>query len=299
MKAQIQNSLKSLTNPLKILKDQLKPVKKKKIGLALGSGGAKGFAHIGVLKVLEKEGIKIDMIAGSSMGAVVGALYGVHMNTNAMERQIKGFELKKYFDMGLPRSGLIKGDKLEKYLRKILNNLKFKDLPFPLFISATDLNEGKEVIFNKGDLTKAVRASISIPGLFYPVENNGRILIDGGIKDPLPVEILRKNGCDIVIAVSLVGEENEEVIYDSATNIKSKKAKLPNILDISTKIEEINEEELIYSRKCGKKANLTIRPSVSSKDFFNFKKQKELIKAGEEATQKKIRKIKRLAKKTI
>lgn len=297
MKTQIQKSLKILTDPLKKITQPLKPNKKKKIGLALGSGGAKGFAHIGVLKVLEKEGIKIDMVAGSSMGAVIGALYGVHMNTKEIEKLTKGFELKKYFDIGLPRSGLIKGDKLEKYLRKILNNSKFKDLAFPLFINATDINSGQEVVFNKGDLTKAVRASISIPGLFYPVENNGRILIDGGIKDPLPVEILRKNGCDIIIAVSLVGEEDDKIIYDSATNIKSKKAKLPNILEISTKIEEINEEELIYSRRCGKKANLTIKPIVSSKDFFNFKKQKELINAGEEAAQKKIKKIKRLAKK--
>jgi NTE family protein len=296
MKTEIKKSLDILTKPIQILTEPLKS-RKKKIGLALGSGGAKGFAHIGVLKVLEREGIKIDMIAGSSMGAVIGALYGVHMNATALEKITTGFELKNYFDIGLPRSGLIKGDKLEKYLRKLLNNLKFKDLPFQLFVCATDLVSDKEIVFNEGDLTKAIRASISIPGLFYPVENKERILIDAGIKDPLPIDILKQNGCDFIIAVNLVKEEDRMPVYESATNVQSKKLKLPNILDISTKSEEMIEEEIVYFRKCKKKTDILIEPEVSSKDFFNFKKQKELIRAGEIAAEKKIRKIKRLAKK--
>lgn len=286
---------KIISKPFQALRDPLN-LKDKKIGLALGSGGAKGLAHIGVLKVLEKEGIKIDMIAGSSIGAVIGGFYGVHRNAAAVEKLAEDFDLKKFFDIGVPRSGLLKGDKLEEYLRKQLNDLRFKDLPFPLFIVATDLLSDREIIFNSGDLTKAIRASFAVPGFFYPVQNKNRILIDGAWKNPLPVKLLKDNGCDIVIAVNLASSENETPIYESATKIKSKKSKLPNILNISTKSSEIIDKELAYYKGSLKRADILIEPEVSSNDFLKFGKYKELIKAGEIAAEKKIKKIKRLAR---
>lgn len=287
---------KKIKEPLGFFKRTFTHKKKKKIGLVLGSGGAKGFAHLGVLKILEKERIQIDMISGSSIGAIIGAFYCLYKNTKTIEKITNGFDLKKYLDLGIPRSGLIKGNKLESFLKKNLNNAKFEELAIPLFINATDLNNGEEVIFNSGDLTKAIRASSSIPGLFYPVENKKRILIDGGITNPLPVEVLKRNGCDIIIAVNLVPKKIPKVKYESATLTKNNK-KLPNILDISTKTEEIIEKGLSKGKINSKQIDVLIEPKVSSKDFLNFKKQKELILAGEKATIKKIKKIKRLSEK--
>ncbi len=271
---------------------------KKKVGLVLGGGAAKGFAHIGVLKVLEKNNINIDMVAGTSIGALVGASYLVKKNIDDVEKIARAFELKKFLDFHIPKRGIIKGEKLENFLRETFSNKKFEDLNKKLFVTATDLNNNQLVIFNRGDLSKAVRASISIPGIFEPVENDGRILIDGGWKAPVPTQVLKDAGCDVIIAVNLNSIEMNKPVYDNAT-LKKKKVKFPNILQILLESTEIYEKELISLKDEIQDVDVLIEPRVFTRDSYDFNHSKKLIRKGELATEKQIKKIKRVIRRSL
>ncbi len=177
-----------------------------KIGLALGKGTAKGFAHIGVLKELEKCGIRPDMIAGCSAGAIVGALYASGMSPKAMEKEMLKVDWKHMFDFGMPKNGLIKGDALWEYIELLTQNKDFNELDIPLYIVSTNLTKKEKVIFKEGNVAKAVRASLAIPGVFNPVYINGDEYVDGGLTDPVPIDILKSNGADVIIAVDLSTE---------------------------------------------------------------------------------------------
>jgi predicted acylesterase/phospholipase RssA len=176
---------------------------KLKIGLALGKGTARGFAHIGVLKILEENGIKPDMIAGTSAGAIAGALYASGMSPDVIKRTLLKTEWKEMFDFVTPVKGMVKGDKLEEYLRLLTQNKNFEDLSIPLFITATNVTKRKKIVFSKGNVAKAVRASMAIPGIFTPLSLDKDDYIDGGITNPIPVDVLKENGADIIIAVDL------------------------------------------------------------------------------------------------
>ena len=179
--------------------------KPKKIGLALGSGSARGWAHIGVIHALNNAGIKIDYIAGTSIGSVVGAVFATG-NLEALEDVAVRLDWKQIaylFDVVLPKSGIIDGKKVEVFVRNHLKEMNIEDLPIPFCAISTDLSTGEEVVISDGDIIKAVRASISIPGIFTPVRNNGRILVDGGLVNPVPVSVAREMGADFVIAVDL------------------------------------------------------------------------------------------------
>ena len=178
-----------------------------KFGLALGGGSARGIAHIGVIQVLEAYHIPIDMIAGTSIGSVVGSVYA----TGASVEQIKEAALSmkrsktiSLMDPTLPLSGLLSGNRVEEILNKIaLKDKTFDDLKIPFAAVATDIETGAKVILNQGSVIKAVRASISIPGIFTPVKYQDYYLVDGGVVDPVPVDVVEKMGADIIIAVSL------------------------------------------------------------------------------------------------
>ena len=176
----------------------------KKVGLALGGGTALGFSHIGVLESLEKNKIKIDYLSGTSMGAVVAALYASGMSIRDMKEITMTTRWENLVDFKLPDRGILSGDKIETFLRVLLKNKKFKDLNIPLAIVATDIYNGEKIIFKKGDVASAVRASISLPNIFVPFEYNNRVLIDGGIVDPIPVDIAKDMGADIVIATDVL-----------------------------------------------------------------------------------------------
>ena len=179
-----------------------------KIGLALGSGSARGFAHIGVIRVLEAEGIPIDCVAGTSIGALVGAVYAGGALSQG-EEFLKTLDRKKItflLDPLLPVSGLLGGKRLEALLRSFLHHQHIEDFPLPFAAIAADAATGEEVGITTGDAVKAVRASIALPGIFTPVCWNTRILVDGGIVSPVPVHAVRALGADIVIAVNLAGE---------------------------------------------------------------------------------------------
>jgi NTE family protein len=176
-----------------------------KIGLALGSGSARGWAHIGAIQALADAGIDIDYIAGTSIGSVVGSVFAAG-NMKALEEVAVQLDWKRIaylFDVVLPKSGLIDGKKVAGFVRNHLREMRIENLPIPFCAVSTDLGTGDEVVIREGDIIEAVRASISIPGIFTPVRYNGRILVDGALVNPVPVSVVRKMGADFVIAVDL------------------------------------------------------------------------------------------------
>ena len=183
--------------------------KKRKIGLALGSGAAKGLAHIGVIKELENRGISIDVISGSSIGALIGACYAIKGSIKEIEALILGINWKRLAQLLDPNivlfsKGAIYGKKIKELLRTIIGGVEFKDLKIPLSVVTTDAETGEEVILDKGSVLNAVRASISIPGIFTPVKLENRYLMDGGIINPVPVSVIKRMGSDFSIACNVV-----------------------------------------------------------------------------------------------
>jgi len=178
-----------------------------KIGLALGGGSARGLAHVGIIQTLEAYNIPIDIIAGTSIGSVVGSLYAAGASINQLEEAALSMKKSKTFsliDLALPHSGLISGKKIVEMLNDLaLKDKTFDDLEIPFATVATDVESGAEVILNQGKVIDAVRASISIPGIFTPVKYQDYYLVDGGVVDPVPVDVVQKMGADIIIAVSL------------------------------------------------------------------------------------------------
>lgn len=186
-------------NPFKIFKNT-------KVGLALGSGGAKGVAHIAVLEYCGKKEIPISMIAGSSIGAVIGSLYayGALPEFTSFLKSVKSNDLFAYFDPVFPKTGLIQGKRAMDLLSKFIpKSVDLEDLKLPVAIVATDFYSGRPVVFRKGNVLDAIRASISIPGIFVPVKYMDTVLIDGGVSNPLPIDVVKQMGAGITIAVNL------------------------------------------------------------------------------------------------
>ena len=180
--------------------------KPKKTGLVLGSGGARGWAHIGVLLELKKLGIKPDYIAGTSIGSIAGALYATNTVELAadMASDLDWKDLARLFlEINILRSGIVSGKNFINLLKDIIPARSFDELACPLAVVATDLEEESEIVFQHGDLFHAIRASMSIPGVFTPVAHNNRNLVDGGLKNPLPISVCRAMGADRVIAVDI------------------------------------------------------------------------------------------------
>ncbi|HDH87884.1 MAG TPA: patatin [Desulfobacteraceae bacterium] len=176
-----------------------------KIGLALGSGSARGWAHIGVIKALTEAGIHVDYVAGTSVGAVVGAVYasGRIDSFKDVVLQLDWKKIASFLDVVFPKSGLIDGNRIAEFIRSHVGEKNIEDLSLPFCAVSTDLATGNEVVFQDGDIIEAVRASISVPGVFTPVRKSGAILVDGGLVNPVPVSVVREMGADLVIAVDL------------------------------------------------------------------------------------------------
>ena len=193
---------------------------KQKVGLALGSGSARGLAHIGVIRALEEAGISIDFVSGTSIGALIGSVYTSN-KLDTLEKVYRDFDWKKiayFFDVVFPKSGLIDGKKVEDFVRDYVHAKNIEDLLLPFQAVAADINTGEEVILNHGDVIEAVRASISVPGIFTPVRKNDRVLVDGGLVNPVPVSTARSMGADFVIAVDL----NHDIVTGKAPQIIKK-----------------------------------------------------------------------------
>lgn len=173
------------------------------IGLALGSGAARGLAHIGVLEVLKRYNIPLDMISGSSAGALVGSMYCCDLDFKYVKLLCKHLNQKDYIDIGVPRTGLIRGKRIEEMLKLLTKDCEFKDLKTPLLIVATDLKNKKLKVLNEGKVYEAIRASISIPGVFTPYVKEDMTLVDGAVLERVPVGILKDKGMDLVIGVDV------------------------------------------------------------------------------------------------
>ncbi len=188
-----------MKNPLSIFRNR-------KVGLALGSGGAKGLSHIAVFEYLAGLGIPVDMIAGSSIGAVVGAVYCCG-KLETFRHDMLSFtkkELLSMFDLTMPRSGLLKGNDFTEFMKRYIPaDTKIEDFHIPLAIVATDFYSGRGIVFRKGNVLEALRASVSIPGVFVPVAYNDTFLVDGGVANPLPVDVVKRSGAGFTIAVNL------------------------------------------------------------------------------------------------
>lgn len=180
-----------------------------KIGLALGSGAARGLAHIGVLKVLEEARIPIAAIAGTSIGAMIGALYAAGVPLAQLEeiaRNVDWRDLARLVDPVLPAAGLIDGKKVTRFIDELLPVQRFEELRIPFAVTATDVESGEDLFIKQGDLLAAVRAAIAFPGIFTPVRFGERFLVDGGLCNPVPVDVVRELGCDKVIGVCAIPE---------------------------------------------------------------------------------------------
>jgi len=270
--------------------------KRKKVGIALSGGGSKGIAHIGVLKILEKYNIPIDFVAGTSIGAVIGSLYCSGYTSNKLELLFTEDkkEWKKLFDYTFPKHGLIKGKRIEKFIQEELKDTKFKDLEIPLYITAFDIENKQEIYFNKGSVSKAVRASISIPGMIVPVENNNRILVDGGIIDPIPTEVLKKAGADIIIAINVNERKVKKPRFEKAVDKKGKK-KVPGIWDIASKSFKVMAYEVYKYDLTKDEIDFIIHVPTQNKEMMKFSKKDNIkaIKDGEKAAKESLEDIKK------
>jgi NTE family protein len=266
-----------------------------KVGLALGSGAARGLAHIGVLKALKEAAIPVDIVAGTSMGAVIGACYAKEGDIATVEDialKTGWTEVARLLDphFGSLRKGLIRGQRIEELLCSLIGDVEFRDLRMPFATVATDVNTGEEVVIREGSVIEAVRASISIPGVFVPVTLEAKCLVDGGIIDPVPVNVLRDMGAKFIVAVNVLAEPQKRKPLSL-----SKKGRMPgtrNILDTLIQSIYIMEYEIIKARVL--KADVIISPDVSRIEAFEFHKGEETILAGYEAARKALPKLQRL-----
>ncbi len=253
--------------------------KKQKIGLALGGGGARGLAHIGVIKALKEKNIPIDKISGSSAGSLIGGLYLAQESILKVEQIAKEITLKDFIKLlgGITSlTSVIRGKKMDTFLNKYCQNKKIEDLKLPFAPVATDLVTGDDYIIKTGSLSKAIRASCAIPGLFEGVKYSSKLLVDGAISLPVPVRAAKKLGATFVIAVSLYSYS-----FDEARIKGRKKPRIPTLGSSAINMMQYNLAKEQY-----KEADITIFPDVSSVPSLNlryFIKGEDIIEKGYKA----------------
>lgn len=257
---------------------------RKKIGLALSGGAARGLAHIGVIDVLVHEGIPIDLIAGTSAGAVIGASYAWDKDVTRMTRDALDANWKKMtqmLDLAFPKTGLLRGKKLEELLATYVGgNTTFEDLLIPFACAATDIDSGEEIIFTSGPITEALRSSISLPGIFTVVPYEGRYLVDGGLTTPIPVEVAREMGADFIIGVNVNPPVAERMGKASQKRVEAHKE--PNIFQIITQSIYITTHSLATAALAA--ADVAIAPDLGNTNLADFNRVPDIIEAGREAT---------------
>jgi NTE family protein len=254
-------------------------IPKPKIALVLGGGAARGFAHIGVIRALEQEKIPIDMIIGTSVGSLIGAIYAADLNSFELEWTAFSLEKEHLFDFAMfaafTSMGPVKGDKLEEFVKAKVPVTNIEELKLPFAAVATDLNRGTRVVLDQGPVAKAVRASSASPGVFNPVEHQGRLLVDGGVVDNIPISVARAMGADIVIAVDI----SENVINFN----------ISNLIDVMLQSVNIMFRENVSFKK--KDADVLIAPAVGNVGTMDFTQKKRCMQAGIEAAQKSMPEI--------
>jgi NTE family protein len=237
------------------------------VGLALGGGGARGLAHIGVLKVFEQEGVPVDRIAGTSVGALIGSLYAAGSTTEDLEQMahdIGWSSLTNYSNLSMVRlimlQTLLSSDRMESYLRQRMGDIRFDQLKIPFVCAATDLQTGERVVFREGLVVPAARASATIPGLFSPVVFRHRYLVDGGLVSNLPTDLVRSIGADIVVASDVSSDYSSvepknvfstitQAVYIQGQQINRENRRLADVV-ITPKLENISPTDLTRSAEC-------------------------------------------------
>jgi NTE family protein len=249
-----------------------------KIGVVLGSGGLRGLAHIGVLKILERENIPIDYIAGCSIGSLIGALYCSGHNPETILQLAKHLKPRHWMDFMISKMGIVSGEKVLEIIHLLTKGKNFSELSIPLAIVATDIKQGKEVIFTEGNVATAVRASISVPGIFVPFCLKDMLLVDGAVLNPTPIDVVRKMGADIVIAVDLA---HAEMVCN-----------ITNIFDVIIQSIDIMERELFKYRQHN--WDILIQPDIAHIQPSSFEYMDESVLLGEQAAECMLLDIKRL-----
>jgi NTE family protein len=249
------------TPPIPIPKPPLR------IALVLGGGAARGFAHIGVIKALEAQGIVPDIVVGTSAGSVVGALYASGMSGFELQSLALKMEEGMLEDWTLPNRGVLKGEALQDFINQKVKNLPIQKLPKPLGVVATDLQSGEMLLFRAGNTGMAVRASSAVPGVFQPVEIGGRDYVDGGLTSPVPAQSARTMGADFVIAVDI-------------SNV-SRRDKLTGTLDVLLQTFTIMGHAI--SRHELEDADIVIRPKTAAVSSTDFEGRHLAILEGEKA----------------
>jgi len=284
---------KSLEKP-KAIKN--KQIQQPLIGLALGGGGARGLAHVGVLKVLSEADLKVDYIAGTSIGAVIGAWLALGKPLAELEELCLSFNRSKAWselvDIGNPRYSVLAGKKIKKFLQKIFGSKTFSNCKIPFAVVATDLANGQEVILRRGKLVEAILASVSVPGLLPPVKFGKKYLVDGGPANITPVSVVKEMGADLIIASDLSVQPSARF---------TAKPNLFTTLTLSYTI--IREQSIQYQLNQAKSKacpTILIRPAFTDiVDTFEFNQTANFIKFGEMAMRQKVSSVKRgLAKLT-
>ena len=298
---------------------------KPQIGLALGSGSARGWAHIGVINALAEQGIEPDIITGCSIGSLVAAAYAKG-ELNKLEnwvRQLKWKEIVDLMDISFLGGGFLKGDKLIDFFKQRTDDVNIEDLDIPFGAVTTDLDSGREIWLQEGSLLDAVRASIALPGLFTPVEREGRWYVDGGLVNPVPVSLCRAMGAEIVIAVNLNGDvvgkhrrnrekeiaearqqesEAEIELWDRfvtlfKNSVESKKEtwlkellgekdNMPGMFEILAGSINIMQDRITRSRMAGDPADLMLSPRLAHIGLLEFDQADEVIAEGRESVER-------------
>lgn len=247
--------------------------RRRKTALVLGGGSARGLAHLGVLKVFERENFTFDLVVGTSIGALIGAGYCLGYKIDELIQEALGTRLSDIVDVTISRMGLNEGNKLESKIGKIVDDKTFEDLAIPLVVTATDVETGEEVYFSSGKLLPTIKASCSLPGIFKPVEMNGRLLIDGGMRQSVPVAIAKRMEADYIVAVDV--------------GFCIKKGKITSMLGVIMQAIQIMGEEL--NKHQTKEADVTIKPQLGGDiDQLAFNKAEFIIQRGEFAAEKAI-----------
>ncbi|MFH1621865.1 MAG: patatin-like phospholipase family protein [Candidatus Omnitrophota bacterium] len=294
------------------------------VGLALGSGAAFGLSHIGVIKVLEREKIPIDIVAGTSIGALVGALWTSGRSGEEVEKIMMEYNKNKtkvfrlLFDFCFPKSSLAKGRQVVKFLKKHLGESTFYDIKLPLKVVACNLDKREKIVFDSGNIVAAVKNSLAIPGIFEPTISDGDLIVDGGILEPVPVKTLLESGVKKIIAVNVLPspKDIQNGYKDYKYHLEKERSDIqkrnfitriiyylfillrrlffPNIFDIM--VNSILAMEFVIAQEDCLKADVVIHPMVTGANWFEFFRTEDLIRKGEEQAEKALPKIKELIK---
>lgn len=239
----------------------------RKIGLCLGSGGARGLAHVGVLQVLEENGIVPDIISGCSAGAIFGSIYAAGTNLYLLEKYLGTVEARTIIDLGIPlNGGFVNGDRIEEVVLTLTHDLSFGETRIPFVCIATDLMSGEMKVFEEGKLHRAVRASMAVPGVFTPALIDDHYYVDGGVIEELPVDVLRARGADIVITSDLGIKRN---FFDPEH---------PSPLDILRRSTDIMQARMTMRQQ--DKGDVVIRPDASFMGLLKINGYEESVAAG-------------------